>query len=151
MLLTTQWKQMVMFAHLIRESKENTSLIAAFFLAGTSLVCTSRWITLKEVNQQQPLSILCISVQVKTLHNYNFTTFFKTFSPLDSQNSWSVSLFKTTGGIGLILKVVQHMVTSCVCLMYVYLYTHISVGQIEPKYNELWINQILTSLARFLT
>ena len=120
MLLTTQWKQMVMFAHLIRESKENTSLIAAFFLAGTSLVCTSRWITLKEVNQQQPLSILCISVQVKTLYNYNFTTFFKTFSPLDSQNSWSVSLFKTTGGIGLILKVVQHMVTSCVCLMYVY-------------------------------
>ena len=103
------------------------------FLAGTSLVCTSRWITLKEVNQQQPLSILCISVQVKTLYNYNFTTFFKTFSPLDSQNSWSVSLFKTTGGIGLILKVVQHMVTSCVCLMYVYSIDMLVLAKSNPN------------------
>ena len=145
MLLTTQWKQMVMFAHLIRESKENTSLIAAFFLAGTSLVCTSRWITLKEVNQQQPLSILSQS-NLKIYINTILPHFSKHFH--HSQNSWSVSLFKTTGGIGLILKVVQHMVTSCVCLMF---NTHISVGQIEPKYNELWINQIFTSLARFLT
>ena len=100
--------------------KQREHFINCCLFSGWNFISVYQQMDHTERGQLVAASLYSIPVQLKTLYNYNFTTFFKTFSPLDSQNSWSVSLFKTTGGIGLILKVVQHMVTSCVCLMYVY-------------------------------
>ena len=129
--------------------KQREHFINCCLFSGWNFISVYQQMDHTERGQLVAASLYSIPVQLNNLYKYNFTTFFKTFSPLIEQLVgqsfqnywWNWTDLKSCSTHG------DQLCVFNVCIQY----THVSVGQIEPKYNELWINQILTSLARFLT